>query len=174
MTRCCSLFPSARAMLLAMGAATLLAGLHAPAQAQISDLQPPPFEGTPNDHRQRNFTAKAERGWMEFVDRRMVTVDGKELQLGGGLRVFSERNMLIPVTRLLGERLEVMYTLDNMSRVNNIWLMKENEKAGLTPRQKREQALRMQGIDPTQIPRRDRSSRLVPFDELPKYKNSLP
>lgn len=136
--------------------------------AQIDDLQPQPFTGVPNDHRQRPFSLQAERGRVAFTAPPDVQLNGKAARLSPGARIFTERRMLTTGTKLIGQEREVFYTTDNMGRLHDIWLLTEKEQSLPTPKQKREMLTGVQRTD------RQRNAHLrnVPFDELPKYGES--
>lgn len=125
--------------------------------------------------RMRAISPKAERGWIEFLSTRDAIVEGQSVRIGAGFRLRDERNRLFPVSRLVGARLQMFYVMDTFGFLQEAWLMADGEQHRLSPKERRDQAMRVQGIDPTQNLRKRRDDlRHVPFDQLPRAPSNLP
>lgn len=116
--------------------------------------------------RHRSFPDKAERGMIEFVEPPAIRVDGHDERLSPGSHVRGPRNRQLSARQLGGTGIlyDALYVRDASGRIGDIWLLDREEAQQLSPRQKRDQALRMMGVDPTRRVRRD-----TPFDQLPTF-----
>lgn len=175
----CSLSSFSRSALSVTGlCAVLLSATPALAQHDPSPLYDSPAHSsvpTGVQPRMRAISPKAERGWIEFLSARDAVVDGQSVRIGAGFRLRDERNRLFPVSRLVGARLQMFYVIDPFGFLQEAWVMADGEQHRFSPKERREQDLRMQGIDPTQNLRKRRNDlRNVPFDQLPRAPSNLP
>ena len=75
------------------------------------------------------------------------------------------RNMMLHMSQLKGKTLDVMFVRDAMQQIGDIWILNEHEKSQLSPKQKRDHLLRMDGYDPNQ----HKFDPMRPYHMQPKY-----
>ena len=124
----------------------------------------------------RNFPGSVERAKMEVLSAVEVLIDGKPARLGAGARIRSEKNLLVPATHLVGQKVTVNYQRDPSGYISRVWLLSADEAAQPTPRQLAERYMRgaqsERGLAPDLDPRMRRDDGNTPFDQLPRYRNA--
>lgn len=88
----------------------------------------------------RRFPRNALRGDMVFVAHPEVSLNGKPARLSPGSRVRDMANMNALPTALAGNRAVVLYTLDAMGLVKDVWILAPAEIERLWPRTPQEAA----------------------------------
>ncbi len=114
----------------------------------------------------RNFPDRAEKGVMRFVDPPVVMLGDERVYISPGARIRDPRNMMLHMSQLKGRKVHVMYLRDAMQQVGDIWLLSDYEASQPSPRQRREQFLRMDGYDPAG----EKVDPLLPYNRQPRYK----
>lgn len=113
----------------------------------------------------RHFPDTADKGHMRFVDPPEVVLDGVRVRISPGARIKDERNMMLHMSQLKGHKAEVMYVRDAMQQIGDIWILNEFEKSQLSPKQKRDHQLRMDGYDPS----KHKFDPMLPYNQQPRY-----
>ena len=113
----------------------------------------------------RHFPDIADKGYMRFVDPPEVTVNGERLRISPGARIKDERNMMLHMSQLKGKARHVMFVRDAMQQVGDIWILSEHERKEPSPKQKRDEMLRMDGYNPDQ----HKFDPMLPYHMQPKY-----
>ncbi len=133
---------------------------HAGSAESFNDPLPPEPQTLP-----RHFPDIADKGRIRFVDPPDVVLDGVRLRISPGARIKDERNMMLHMSQLKGKTLDVMFVRDAMQQIGDIWILNEHEKSQLSPKQKRDHLLRMDGYDPNQ----HKFDPMRPYHMQPKY-----
>ncbi|MDO4795320.1 MAG: hypothetical protein Q4A28_05170 [Brachymonas sp.] len=136
------------------------AAAHAGSAESFNDPAPPVQQVLP-----RHFPDTADKGHMRFVDPPEVVLDGVRMRISPGARIRDERNMMLHMTQLKGKAAHVMYVRDAMQQVGDIWILSDYEKSQLSPKQKRDHLLRLDGYDPS----RHKFDPMLPYNQQPKY-----
>ena len=97
----------------------------------------------------RHFPPTADKGHMRFVSPNEVTLDGVHLRVSPGTRIKDRLNRMVMAAQLQGQAFNVMYTRDAMQQIGDIWILSNYEMNQPSPKQRRDQILRMNGVDPT-------------------------
>ncbi len=82
----------------------------------------------------RNFPAKALRGTMVVQRPPIITMDGRQVRLSPGARIFGTSNTIVLSGTLVGKELTVNYLPDGMGQIHQVWLLTEAEAAIDRPR----------------------------------------
>ena len=159
------LFPFVVASKKPIAAVAVVLGLACAAHAQSAEsFDGPAVPGPVSLPRQ--FPDRAEKGLMRFVDPPVVMLGDERLYISPGARIRDPRNMMVHMSQLKGRVAQVMYLRDAMQQIGDIWLLSDYEASQPSPRQKREQLLRMDGYDPAS----EKIDTLLPYGSQPRYK----
>lgn len=82
----------------------------------------------------RTFPANALRGTMIVQQPPIITMDGRQVRLSPGSRIFGTSNTIILSGTLVGQELTVNYVPDGMGQIHKVWLLNEAEAAIDRPR----------------------------------------
>ncbi len=74
----------------------------------------------------RSFPDGAEAGRLRMGVFPLATIDGRELRLGPGTRIYDENNMIRPPAMVDGER-KIAYVRGQIGEVVQIWLLTDAE-----------------------------------------------
>jgi hypothetical protein len=74
----------------------------------------------------RSFPDGAEAGRLRMGVFPLATIDGRELRLGPGTRIYDENNMIRPPAMVDGER-KIAYVRGQIGEVVQIWLLSDAE-----------------------------------------------
>ncbi|MDO4769798.1 MAG: hypothetical protein Q4A11_05460 [Brachymonas sp.] len=113
----------------------------------------------------RHFPDTADKGHMRFVDPPEVVLDGVRVRISPGARIKDDRNMMLHMSQLKGQAAQVMYVRDAMQQIGDIWILSDYEKSQLSPKQKRDHLLRMDGYDPS----KHKFDPMLPYNQQPRY-----
>ena len=83
-------------------AAGFIAGLPAPAQAQMQ----------PSVGAVRNFPEAAVRGTLVITGQGMAEINGKEIRMAPGMRLFNAENALLMLHTVIGQKFTVNYLIE--------------------------------------------------------------
>lgn len=82
---------------------------------------------------QRNFPQNALRGEIAFTDPPDVRLNGQPARLAPGLRLRGPDNLLLVTGAVAGRRARVVYTIDTVGLVKDVWILRNEEATGLWP-----------------------------------------
>ena len=99
----------------------------------------------------RHFPPTADKGYMRFISPNEVTLDGVRLRVSPGTRIKDPLNRMVVAAQLQGQAFNVMYTRDTMQQIGDVWILSNYEMSQPSPKQRRDQMLRMSGVDPTKL-----------------------
>ncbi|RMX06431.1 hypothetical protein D8I35_07805 [Corticibacter populi] len=118
----CRLFPGPAPLLGGLLLALASAGAVLPAHAQQN------ASATPSITSARTFPANALYGTLVVGQGRQASLNGKDIVMAPGMRVFNETNRLIPAQRLQGQKLRVNYVIEaSTGRLLTAWLLRDSE-----------------------------------------------
>lgn len=83
---------------------------------------------------QRNFPHNALRGEITVLTPPEVALNGQAARLAPGARIRGGDNMLVLSGGLVGQRYAVMYTVDTLGLVKDVWLLRPEEAARPWPK----------------------------------------
>jgi len=132
MNRCFHLFCAALlSTLLSLGC--LVAG----AQEQISPPPPAPLPALqdlpPDPQRIPPISPRAKFGVLRVVAPPDALLDGKPARLSPGARIRGTNNLLVMSAAVAGQDLKVLYTLEPMGLVHEVWILTLRETVIHTP-----------------------------------------
>lgn len=121
---------------LLLAASLCLAGLHAGAQELA--VPPPPAlpalqDLPPDPQRIPPISPRAQFGVLRVVTPPEVLLDGKPARLAPGARIRGPNNLMVTSASLLGQDLKVLYTLEPMGLVHQVWILTVRETILHTP-----------------------------------------
>ncbi|HEU4460903.1 MAG TPA: hypothetical protein VFR90_17415 [Methylibium sp.] len=82
---------------------------------------------------QRNFPQNALRGEIAFTDPPEVRLNGSGARLAPGLRLRGPDNLLLVSGAVAGLQARVLYTVDTLGLVKDVWILRNDEATGLWP-----------------------------------------
>ena len=82
----------------------------------------------------RPFPITALRGDIQFGEAPEILLNGQPTRLGPGSRIRSVGNLIVLPAPLLGQRAAVLYTVDDLGNVRDVWLLAAEEAARRWPR----------------------------------------
>jgi hypothetical protein len=117
-----------RALSSLLAPAFVAVALHAAAPAALAQVQ-------------RNFPAEALRGELRLSAPPQVQLNGKDAQLAPGVRIRGENNLVrLSATISAEPAYPVLYTLDPLGLVLDVWMLREEEAKRFWPRSREEAA----------------------------------
>ena len=89
---------------------------------------------------QRNFPQNALRGEIVVVAPPEITLNGNAARLAPGSRIRGQNNMLVMSGSVVGTKLVVNYTVDDLGLVKDVWVLREDEARKVWPKTREEAA----------------------------------
>lgn len=94
----------------------------------------------------RSFPQNALRGELTVTQPPQAVLNGQPARLAPGSRIRGQNNMLVMSGAIVGNKLVVNYTVDDLGLVKDVWILREDEAKKTWPKT-REEAARW-GFDP--------------------------
>ena len=121
----------------------------------------------------REFPPAAKRGYLVVTAPPEVLINGTAERLSPGVRIRDPNNLLVMSAALVGRKVVVNYTRDNIGQVQQVWILNPEEIKQKLPSQLAA-AANDTGIlsnirslfEPTPAPQDDGKT---PYNQLPKY-----
>ena len=82
----------------------------------------------------RTFPMTALRGDIQFGEAPEILLNGRPTRLGPGARIRNVGNLVVTPAPLLGQRAVVLYTVDDLGNVRDVWLLTPEEATRRWPR----------------------------------------
>ena len=82
----------------------------------------------------RTFPSTALRGDIQFGEAPEILLNGRPMRLGPGSRIRNVGNLIVTPAPLLGQRAAVLYTVDDLGNVRDVWLLTSDEAQRRWPR----------------------------------------
>jgi len=89
---------------------------------------------------QRSFPQNALRGEIVVVAPPEITLNGRAARLAPGSRIRGQNNMLVMSGSIVGAKLVVNYTVDDLGLVKDVWVLREDEARKTWPKTREEAA----------------------------------
>jgi hypothetical protein len=120
---------------------TVLIAASSIAAAQIVEQAPIPG---------RRFPDIAQRGKFEVKQPPEVTINGKEMRLAPGARIYNTQNMILMSGSIAGQTQVVNYTTDTMGLVKDVWILTPEEQRIKAPNVLRAERDKASGVQQPQ------------------------
>ena len=130
----CSAPLRARSLLLVGCLGLLCLGARAQVETAVMPPTAPSLESLPPDpQRIPPISTKARYGVLRVVAPPEVLLNGKPVRLSPGARIRGPNNLMVMSASLVGQDLKVLYTLEPLGLVHEVWILTAREIILYTP-----------------------------------------